>query len=358
MQLVDEQDDLAGRLGDFLQHRLEPLFELASVLRAGHERAQVEGHDALVLESFGHVAAHDPLRQTFDDGRLADARLADQHRVVLGSAQQYLDRAADLLVAADHRVELPRARQPCEIATVLLERLVSGLGVLRRHALIAADFLQRLQHAIAGDAQLAQRCLVDHGQQEVLGADELVLELVSFLLRGFEHAPKARRHVYLLRALAAGKRVDDRVEPLADPRGWHSKLVEDGRNDARLLLDQRAEQVLRLELRVVTLLRLMLRGDDRLLRLLSQSVHVHVSVPLFARGEVARTRRASASNSLMCSSSTRMRSVNRMMTSTPARLTPISSVNRRIWRTRSRSCCEYSRIRPFDLAGSTRPARS
>ena len=83
MQLVDEQDDLAGRLGDFLEHRLEPLFELAAVLGAGHERTQVEGHDALVLESFGHVAAHDPLRQTFDDGCLADARLADQHRVVV-----------------------------------------------------------------------------------------------------------------------------------------------------------------------------------------------------------------------------------------------------------------------------------
>jgi hypothetical protein len=42
----------------------------------------------------------------FDDGGLAHARLADQHRVVLGAALQDLDGAADLVVAADHRVEL------------------------------------------------------------------------------------------------------------------------------------------------------------------------------------------------------------------------------------------------------------
>ena len=30
-----------------------------------------------------HVAADDPLRQSFDDGRLADAGFADEDRVVL-----------------------------------------------------------------------------------------------------------------------------------------------------------------------------------------------------------------------------------------------------------------------------------
>ena len=90
----------------FLQHRLEALFELAAILRAGDQRAHVERDDALVLQPLGHVAAHDALGQPFDDGGLADAGLADQHRVVLGAARQHLDDAADLLVAADHRVEL------------------------------------------------------------------------------------------------------------------------------------------------------------------------------------------------------------------------------------------------------------
>ena len=64
----------------------------------------------LVLQPFGHVAADDALGQALDDGRLADARLADQHRVVLGAPRQHLDDAADLLVAADDRVELALAR--------------------------------------------------------------------------------------------------------------------------------------------------------------------------------------------------------------------------------------------------------
>ena len=35
------------------------------------------------FEALGHVAGDDPLGQALDDRRLADARLADQHRVVL-----------------------------------------------------------------------------------------------------------------------------------------------------------------------------------------------------------------------------------------------------------------------------------
>src|SRR5215831_16483824 len=42
VQLVDERDALTGRVGDLLEHRLEPLLELAAVFGAGHHRAQVQ----------------------------------------------------------------------------------------------------------------------------------------------------------------------------------------------------------------------------------------------------------------------------------------------------------------------------
>ena len=87
VQLVDEQDDLPGGVGDFLQHRLEPLLELAAVLGAGDQRAHVERDDLLVLQTLGHVLADDALGEAFDDGGLADAGLADEHRVVLGAAR-------------------------------------------------------------------------------------------------------------------------------------------------------------------------------------------------------------------------------------------------------------------------------
>ena len=81
----------------------------------------------LFFEPLGHVLPDDALRQPFDDGGLADARLADEHRVVLRPARQHLNHAADLLVAADDRIELALARELGEVAPVALERLVGRL---------------------------------------------------------------------------------------------------------------------------------------------------------------------------------------------------------------------------------------
>ena len=86
VQLVDEEDDPALRGLDLVQHGLQPLLELASVLRAGEERADVERPDALALEAFGDVAGDDALREPFDDRGLADAGVADQDGVVLRAA--------------------------------------------------------------------------------------------------------------------------------------------------------------------------------------------------------------------------------------------------------------------------------
>ena len=111
VQLVDEQDDAALRGLDLLEHGLQAILELAAELRAGDHRRQIEREEALVLERLGHVAARDALRDALDDRRLADAGLADEHRVVLGAAREHLHHAADLLVAADHRIDLAaRAR--------------------------------------------------------------------------------------------------------------------------------------------------------------------------------------------------------------------------------------------------------
>ena len=118
VQLVDEEDDVAAGVLHFLQHRLEALLELAAELGAGDQRAHVERDDAAVLQTFRHVLADDALGQALDDGGLADAGLADEHRVVLGAARQHLDDAADLLVAADDRIELALRGQLGEVAAV------------------------------------------------------------------------------------------------------------------------------------------------------------------------------------------------------------------------------------------------
>ena len=130
VQLVDEQDDPALRLGDLLEDGLEPLFELAAELGSGDQGAHVERDQPAVLQALGHVARDDALGQPLDDGGLAHAGLADQDRVVLGAAAEDLDDAADLGIAADDRVHLALARQLDQVAAVALERLVLVLGVL------------------------------------------------------------------------------------------------------------------------------------------------------------------------------------------------------------------------------------
>src|SRR5437762_3026250 len=59
-------------------------------------------------------------------GRLADARLADECRVVLEPSGQDLDDALDLLLATDHRIELADARELGQVDAELIDR--GGLG--------------------------------------------------------------------------------------------------------------------------------------------------------------------------------------------------------------------------------------
>ena len=86
VELVDERDHLALGVGDLLQDRLQPILELAAVLRAGDHRANVERDQALVAQTLRHVSLDDPAGKPFDDGGLADAGFADEDGVVLGPA--------------------------------------------------------------------------------------------------------------------------------------------------------------------------------------------------------------------------------------------------------------------------------
>ena len=80
-------------------------------------------YSCLSRERVGHVVVDDLLRQAFDDGGLADARLADEHRVVLGAPRQDLHDPLELAGAADHGIELALARHLREVAAELVEDL-------------------------------------------------------------------------------------------------------------------------------------------------------------------------------------------------------------------------------------------
>ncbi len=52
VHFIDEEDDLAVLRLHLVEHRLQPLFELAAIFRTGNQRAHVERHQLLVLEAF------------------------------------------------------------------------------------------------------------------------------------------------------------------------------------------------------------------------------------------------------------------------------------------------------------------
>ena len=157
MQLVDEQDDLAFRIGHFFQKRLEPVLEFAAKFCARDHRADVHRDEFLVLERLRHVAGNNPARETFDDRGLADAGLANQDRIVFRPSRKHLHHAPDFVIASDDRIDLAPPRQLCQVASVFFQRLIFPLGILIGHALRTSHLLQRLHQFVAGYAEILQR---------------------------------------------------------------------------------------------------------------------------------------------------------------------------------------------------------
>ena len=101
----------------------------------------------LFLRLSGTSPFDDPLRQALDDRGLADAGLADEHRVVLRAARQHLNDAADLFVAADDGIELALASRLGQVARIALKRLVLIFGILIGDAMRAAHLPGALRAA-------------------------------------------------------------------------------------------------------------------------------------------------------------------------------------------------------------------
>ena len=123
----------------------------------------------------------------------------------------------------------------------------------------------------------------------MLGGDELVAEGLRFLLRLLQNAPEPRRggelHVsaHLRLPLELGR------ERRGKLRRLDAECRQHARDDASGLVHERGGQVLDIELGVAFVARLLLRGNERLLRLLGQFVRVNHSIT-FQSGTVRSAR--------------------------------------------------------------------
>ena len=252
VHLVDEQDDAAVGRGHFGQHRLETLLELAAIFRSRDQRAHVERHELLVAQRFRHVAVDDAKRETLDDRRLADAGLADEHRIVLGPARQHLDGAADLLVAANHRIELAIARGVGKVAGVFLQRVILVLGARRIRGAALSEVVDRGVEGLGGDACVGQDLgrfgplLHRQRQKQALHGDKRIARLLGDLLGVVEQPRHRRRHI----ELASARALDFRqlAERLLDLPQRLARVsagpVDQARGQTLLVVEQHFKQML------------------------------------------------------------------------------------------------------------------
>ena len=276
VQLVDEQHDVAAGL-DLLEHLLQALLEVTAVAAAGHECAEVERVQLLVLERLRHVAAHDLLGEALDDRALADAWLTDQHRVVLGAARQHLHDALDLLLAPDDGVELALAGSLREVATELVEHERTGGGGLGGRArtdagrLLALVTRDQLHHLLADARQVGAEldqdlrghtfALTDQAEQDVLGGDVVVAELEGLAERQLQHLLGAgrERDVTGGRLLALTDGLDDLG---TDGFERDPELVEGLGGQPLTLVDESEQDVLGADVVVAELSRLLRSEHD------------------------------------------------------------------------------------------------
>jgi hypothetical protein len=203
VHFIDKENVGAGGAGDFGQHRLEPLLELAAIFGAGNKRAHVERQQFLVFQTLRHVAIDDAQSQALDDCGLADAGLADQHRIVLGAAGEHLHGAADFLVAADDWIKLAVARSLGEVTGIFFQRIISVLGGSRIRGAALAQSLDRDVERLRGDARILQNlcrlaALLDgQSQQQPLDGDETVARFLAGVFGSVEDACQSRVEIDL-----------------------------------------------------------------------------------------------------------------------------------------------------------------
>ena len=131
-----------------------------------------------------HVAEDNLLGEPFDNGGLADARLAYQHRVVLGPAAQHLLHAFELVIAAHQRIELRsvaasvRSRLNSARVAFSLTRASRRLS-LRSWTMSSRTWWRRMPFIGTVARPIV---LHENAKAEMLGPDVVVQEAIRFLL--------------------------------------------------------------------------------------------------------------------------------------------------------------------------------
>src|SRR5690606_2743079 len=226
---------------DLVDDLLQALLELAAVLGPGDERADIQRHEPLVHQLLGDVAGDDALGETLDDRRLADARLTDQGRVVLGASRQDLHDAVDLVGSTDQRTEPAGSRrlgeiEPKGVHVWGLGLLLGSLRLTRPRGALAHDLHHLRTHLFQVDSETLENAggdaftLANEAEQQVFRPDVVVVEPPGLIDRELDDLLRAGGQADLTHdhALAAP---DDELDRRAHLGQLDTHVVQDlGRN--------------------------------------------------------------------------------------------------------------------------------
>ena len=251
----------------------------------------------LSIEDLGHDAAGDLLRQALDDGGLAHAGLADEHRVVLGAAAENLDDAADLRLAAHDGIEFALARQFGEVAAEGLERgrldllLVLGPAAAAGDGAAASSPPPSPENCGSSSRRISWRvrsmstssdleharghalALAEQAEQNVLGADVAVVERLRLLAGQRQHLLHARRVGNAAGRLGLRAGADLLLDGGAHGLQVEPHLLEHADRDPLPELDQAEQDVLRADVVVVEAVGFLAGQRQHLLRAGREIVH-------------------------------------------------------------------------------------
>ena len=195
----------------------------------------------------------DHLGQALDDGRLADARFAQQHRVVLLPAAEDLDDAFDFVLAADDRIELAFAGQFGQVAAEAVQRRGLALAFLALFFLCLGFFAfhtcsqkveNLLPHFFQLQTQIHQHLgryavvLAKQAEQKMFRAYIIVIEVPRFLDGVFDDLLGPRGLGQLAHRDHVGAALDELFDFEPDLAQVDVEVFQDVGADAAAFLDQ------------------------------------------------------------------------------------------------------------------------
>ena len=128
MNLIDEQYYLSLTINDILYDSLQTFLKLALILCSCYKSTHIKRIYNLVFQIFRDAPVNDFLSQSLCYCSLADARLAHQYRVVLGTPAQDLQYSSDFFIPADYRIKFACSCALVKISGELPEKFQFSSG--------------------------------------------------------------------------------------------------------------------------------------------------------------------------------------------------------------------------------------